>query len=433
MLHNSSLTIKTSIANQSGAMEADTILKNGQSLKIYTNIKNSPLVIIVLVSIMFSILSCSNGKISDGIYIYDDPNGVASFTFSGEKVVTDRTFNSTYVEDGEYTYVIKNGFIILSNEKRIYDVKYKIDGDKLIIYDTYKNANSAGKVFIKVVQDDGSENLNHTVLTKTIDENKANATTNDDNKGNCNENVTPTTEDKSNSNENKMTMTTTKKSVEIGLAGRGTFTIDWGDGKVVKGTLLVWNRTDDGENEDNIYKHNYIGTSSTYSITITGNITNLVCYGNGVTSLDVSKNTTLTSLYCGGNPLTSLDVSKNIALTELNCQWNPFTSLNVSKNIALKSLDCDDNKLTKLDVSKNTALTYLSCRLNQLTNLDVSKNNTALTYLNCGGNQLTSSALNALFEMLPSKTGDISISTGGNPGTDTCDRSIATNKGWIVD
>ena len=114
----------------------------------------------------------------------------------------------------------------------------------------------------------------------------------------------------------------------------------------------------------------------------------LYCYNNQLTSLDVSKSTALKTLECGRNQLTSLDVSKNTALKKLYCNDNQLTSLDVSKNTALTSLNCNTNQLTTLDVSKNTALTSLSCADNQLTSLDVSKN-TALEYLYCNSNQLT--------------------------------------------
>ena len=117
-------------------------------------------------------------------------------------------------------------------------------------------------------------------------------------------------------------------------------------------------------------------------------LTKLECFGNPLTSLDVSKNTALTTLGCGSNRLTSLDLSKNTALTTLDCHYNQLTSLNVSKNTTLTGLYCYYNQLTSLDVSKNTALTTLWCSSNQLTSLDVSKN-TALTKLDCGSNQLT--------------------------------------------
>ena len=118
-------------------------------------------------------------------------------------------------------------------------------------------------------------------------------------------------------------------------------------------------------------------------------LTELVCYYNQLTSLDVSANTALTVLDCSSNSLTSLDVSANTALTELVCYYNQLTSLDVSANTALTVLDCSSNSLTSLDVSANTALTELVCYYNQLTSLDVSAN-TALTTLWCYYNQLES-------------------------------------------
>ena len=114
----------------------------------------------------------------------------------------------------------------------------------------------------------------------------------------------------------------------------------------------------------------------------------LDCFGNQLTSLDLSKNTALTYLSCDENQLTSLDLSKNTALTDLYCGSNQLTSLDVSNNNALTSLGCVSNQLTSLDLSKNTALTSLGCNNNQLTSLDLS-NNTALESLQCGNNQFT--------------------------------------------
>jgi len=80
--------------------------------------------------------------------------------------------------------------------------------------------------------------------------------------------------------------------------------------------------------------------------------------------------------------------------------------------------------------------------------LDISKN-TALTWLNCWDNQLTAAGLNALFGTLHNNNvtpergapktiyiggnpGYIGANPGANPGTKTCDKSIAENKGWKV-
>ena len=118
-------------------------------------------------------------------------------------------------------------------------------------------------------------------------------------------------------------------------------------------------------------------------------LTQLSCYYNQLTSLNISANTALTTLWCYNNSLTSLDVSGCTVLTELSCPFNQLTTLDLSAKTALTGLYCSSNQLTTLDVSANTALTELSCENNQLTTLDISAN-TALTELYCYGNQLTS-------------------------------------------
>jgi Leucine-rich repeat (LRR) protein len=264
----------------------------------------------------------------------------------------------------------------------------------------------------------------------------------------------------------QMTMTTQQDNVRLRIIGSGTMTINWGDGTSTTYTL----------SPDDWCFYNYSG-SSAHTITITGeNITHLYsvednrltslnvsgctaltelwCSGNHLTALDVSNNTALTYLACAKNHLTALNVSKNTALTALHCDLNQLTALNVSNNTALTVLNCSNNQLTSLDVSKNTALTSLFCRRNQLTTLDVSKNtalkelrcdynqlttldvskNTALQQLDCKGNQLTDTALNNLFGTLHSNTIEYGkwIDIRGNPGTATCDKSIAENKEWGV-
>ena len=119
------------------------------------------------------------------------------------------------------------------------------------------------------------------------------------------------------------------------------------------------------------------------------NLTNLYCHENDLTNLDVSTLTSLTELYCYSNALTNLDVSNLTSLTGLSCDNNALTSLDVSNLTSLTYLDCDNNALTSLDVSNLTSLIRLDCRENDLTNLDVSTL-TSLTTLDCRENDLTS-------------------------------------------
>lgn len=211
-----------------------------------------------------------------------------------------------------------------------------------------------------------------------------------------------------------MTMTTSKSAVRITVLGKGNAMIDWGD-KTPSDTVTISENSGEGN-------HIYADTGL-HTITITGDsITYLGCYWNQLTSIDVSKNAALKRLNCGDNQLiTFLDVSKNTALTELTC-WN--------------------NQLTFLDVSKNTKLSALYCNHNQLTSLDVS-NNQRLVCLTVHSNKFNSVELNTLFETLHDNTiNDIiffshyeitkKIDIANNPGTETCNRNIAANKGWRV-
>ena len=117
--------------------------------------------------------------------------------------------------------------------------------------------------------------------------------------------------------------------------------------------------------------------------------------------------TAATMLMCDGNKLQTLDVSKNTKLTQLICYGNKLTSLNVSKNTALTSLHCSDNQLTSLNVSNNTELGMLLCQNNQLTSLDVSENQ-KLTTLDCSNNLINETEMGKLVASMPT--------ISGNPG-----------------
>ena len=92
------------------------------------------------------------------------------------------------------------------------------------------------------------------------------------------------------------------------------------------------------------------------------NLRMLNCYGNSLTSLDLSHNKALQVLYCGVNSLTSLDLSHNRALRTLNVECNRLTALDLSNNIAIQSLNVESNELmAPLDLSHNPDLTSLCC------------------------------------------------------------------------
>ena len=118
------------------------------------------------------------------------------------------------------------------------------------------------------------------------------------------------------------------------------------------------------------------------------NLTSLICAGNQLTTLDVTKLTSLTVLECSNNQLTTLDVTKLTNLEILECSGNQLTTLDVTKLTSLMFLVCNDNQLTALDVTGLTSLTDLECSDNQLVSLDVSTLE-ELEILWCHGNKMT--------------------------------------------
>ena len=163
-------------------------------------------------------------------------------------------------------------------------------------------------------------------------------------------------------------------------------------------------------------------------------LSNLVCYDNQLTALDLSKNTALRNLDCYDNQLTALDLSKNTALITLDCYDNQLTALDVSGCTALKYLDCCNNQLTALDVPGCTALGEVDCSNNQLTTLDVSGCSTELGRLSCYRNQIKGASMDALINSLPTPGGwlkvyDNSEGDEGNVCTKTQVEAIKA-KGW---
>lgn len=156
--------------------------------------------------------------------------------------------------------------------------------------------------------------------------------------------------------------------------------------------LHSWNGSDGILTEEEIANTTYLNISycdikSLKGIEFFTALTELDCYHNQLTVLDLSKNEGLTYLVCDYNNLTSLDVSKNTKLRTLYGHRNQLLALDVSGCTALTTLTCDYNQLTELDVSRNTKLQTLHCNDNNLTALDVSKN-TKLNTLNLSNNKL---------------------------------------------
>ncbi len=207
----------------------------------------------------------------------------------------------------------------------------------------------------------------------------------------------------------RMTFTTNKvDSVEIGVSGSwGTTTIDWGSGCTIRSDVLG--------SLPEYFIHSY-SDNKTHTIALQGSrpntITDVQCYNNKITRLDISNNPKLKILNVLKNDLESIDVSKNPELTQLNCTWNKLKSIDLSKNTLLENFSCENNLIESLEVGNNPKLRSIFIR----------------------SNQMDEKHLNRFFESLHgNEILEKSIFIGGNPGTQHCDLSIATDKGWVVD
>jgi len=149
-------------------------------------------------------------------------------------------------------------------------------------------------------------------------------------------------------------------------------------------------------------------------------------------SLRVSGSGTMTINWSGGTSTTYTLSSTWTTCTHTYSGSSTHTITITGNNVT--DLDCTGNQLAALDVSNNTALIWLFCSHNQLTVVLNVTNNTKLQTFSCSDNQLSATALNNLFGTLHSNAAIMgkTIYIGNNPGTSTCDRSIATNKGWTV-
>lgn len=128
-----------------------------------------------------------------------------------------------------------------------------------------------------------------------------------------------------------------------------------------------------------IYKLDVHGTFQISVSDLTGisafeNLTELQCWNNQITNLDVTQNLNLTKLVCRVNSIISLNVHGLVNLQTLECDNNQLSSLDVTQNINLNTLNCDNNLLSSLDVTQNPNLNSLICTYNILTTLDLTQN-----------------------------------------------------------
>lgn len=102
-------------------------------------------------------------------------------------------------------------------------------------------------------------------------------------------------------------------------------------------------------------------------------ILKMECPGLEIASMNgINEFIHLQRLDCSDNILTSLDLSKCTSLRELDCSDNALASLGIKRLISLITLDCSRNRLSDLQLPATRTLVRIDCARNELQTLDVS-------------------------------------------------------------
>ena len=149
-----------------------------------------------------------------------------------------------------------------------------------------------------------------------------------------------------------------------------------------------------------------LGINDLTGIEAFGNITQLFCSNNNLTSLNINSNTLITSFACEVNQITAIDLSSNTLLTTIGVTNNQLTSIDLSNNSQLVNFYCTFNSITSLDFSANPLLELIVAGANPVSSINLT-NNPVLKNLTVG-EELTSLDLSNL-PLLEN------INSGGSP------------------
>jgi hypothetical protein len=127
--------------------------------------------------------------------------------------------------------------------------------------------------------------------------------------------------------------------------------------------------------------------ASATDATPAGAITELICPGNRLCSVQITSLTELRHLDLSYNDLEMLDLSGLTALRTLNVLENRLFTLCTAGLYRLLTLDCYGNQLTSLDLTANPNLEILDCSANRLLSLKLGRCKNLHT-LYAYGNQL---------------------------------------------
>ena len=202
--------------------------------------------------------------------------------------------------------------------------------------------------------------------------------------------------------------------VEVALSGNLVFTpivhasqmiVNWGDGSRV--TEFV--------NRDSAVVDAPPLRPLRYTFASTGNYT-VNFRAIRITRLDISMDSV-------GQPINQLRLTNCRHLKEFSSVGQVLKSVNITtsglKNVNFSNLPA----IESFTISQCDSLSRITL-----------ENNAILNTISLSGNPLLSAtALNAMFQQLPQATSDTrTITLSNNAGDATCDKAIATRKGWTV-
>lgn len=173
------------------------------------------------------------------------------------------------------------------------------------------------------------------------------------------------------------------------------------------------------------------GTQVTFEMRLTDAGYVEVDWGNGPQKAAVDTQSTRVSGTIAGNRITITGDGINF----LKCERMGLVALDVQHAPQLQQLYCGFNALTAIDVTANKNLTRLGCNNNSIAAMDLSQN-PKLSGLYLQNNQLDAKALNRIFDQIPARSKanpTVNFRVTGNPGSEKCRVSIATQKNWVVD
>lgn len=152
---------------------------------------------------------------------------------------------------------------------------------------------------------------------------------------------------------------------------------------------------------------------------------------NYLTKIDVSQNPSLVQVGGTNNRLTEIDLSFCHGMDQINLDGNALNKLVMPTSQKLHTLTLMDNKLSSIDLSNNPKLTVLYLNNNNFSELDIS-NNKELSNVDISNNQFSWTSLNNIFTDLSLLYSRAWIRITANPGTNQCDKTIASAKNWEV-